>query len=146
MNNVAAYTNENVRIAFRLAKAGQITTPSYLLVFIYYCLNTVANSTEDLREGYVLPNSILPKTVAAATGLHPTTVRRANTWLHEQGFIRINEVTSGKYKYIQSIQLMMCFQDEEERRKTAGKNRRISTGVRSPRYVPEWMMIEHGAQ
>ncbi len=99
-------------------------------VFAYYCFNIAANANKRLgrESGEVMEMCVLPAVVARNTGLDEQTVRRANDWLHEQGFVWSEDLIGDRYRYVVSITIMTIDENSEDKRKlTAGTvTRRLS--------------------
>lgn len=88
-------------------------------VLTYYGFNIVANDNERLgrQGGDVMEMCVSPAVVARKTGLDEQTVRRANDWLHEQGFIWAGDQTGEKYRYVANIAIMSIDEASERKRK-----------------------------
>lgn len=112
-------------------------------VFDLYCHHTAANDDPrgEYERGEVLSGVVHPPVVARKTGLDVRTVRRANDWLHEQGFIWItDDETASTYRRIRSVSVMTIDEDSERRRKkVAGKITRPkpdrAVAKRRPRHL-----------
>jgi len=90
-------------------------------VFLYFVMNEAANDNlnRGFRRGFVLPGAGVPKFIAKKTGLSDNTVYRAMDWLHEQGFIRVKELTGGKYRYVQSVEILSRDAETEAARRAS---------------------------
>jgi hypothetical protein len=88
-----------------------------------YVQHMAANDDPDGKflAGEVLTGVIHPPVVARKTSMDVRSVRRANDWLHEQGFIYIeDDPDSVKYRRVKSIVIMSVDEDSERKRKLTG--------------------------
>src|SRR5258708_1177620 len=104
-----------------LTKAGEFAGhQAARTAFAFYCHRTAANDnkTTGLKRLHVMPGNVSPRLVAHSTGLSEPTVRKANAWLHERGFIEVTEAAGGKYRYLQDVAIKSYDTESEAVRRT----------------------------
>lgn len=93
------------------------------VVLDIYVQHMAANDDPNgaFLAGEVLSGVVHPPVVARKTGMDVRSVRRANDWLHEQGFVYIEDDPDAvKYRRIKSIVIMSVDDESERKRKLTG--------------------------